>query len=135
MSSFKKNNPGISKGLSVKKFGFWTFSQKRYFEFFDFLHDDKGQRCATFWLVLRFIKIIQGLAGDEVSKYWLFCHLLGNATISVIDRGQHCATIELGVRFQKTNSRISRGLIEKNLGFLSFSWKRYYRCFWFFALL
>ena len=95
----------------------------------DFLHDDKGKHCATFWLVLRFIKIIQGLAGDEVSKYWLFCHLLGDATISVIDRGQHCATIELGVRFQKTNSRISRGLIEKNLGFLSFSWKRYYRCF------
>ena len=31
---FQKNNPGISRGLSVKKFGFLTFSRKRYYELF-----------------------------------------------------------------------------------------------------
>ena len=40
---FQKNNPGISRGLSVKKLGFLTFSRKRYYNFFDFLHDDRGQ--------------------------------------------------------------------------------------------
>ena len=34
VSGFKKNNPGISMGLSVKKLGFLTFSQKHYHEFF-----------------------------------------------------------------------------------------------------
>ena len=42
VSGFKKNNPGISRGLSVKKLGFLTFSRKRYYNFFDFLHDDRG---------------------------------------------------------------------------------------------
>ena len=34
MSGFKIHNPGISRVLSVKKLGFLTFSQKRYYEFF-----------------------------------------------------------------------------------------------------
>ena len=31
---FQKNNPGISRGLSVKKLGFLKFSRKRYYESF-----------------------------------------------------------------------------------------------------
>ena len=34
VSGFKKKNPGISRGLSVQKLGFSTFSQKRYYNFF-----------------------------------------------------------------------------------------------------
>ena len=51
VSGFKKNNQGISKGLSVERFSFWKFSPKRYHEF---LHDDRGQHCATSGLDIRF---------------------------------------------------------------------------------
>ena len=44
--SFKKSNAGISRGLSVKKLGLSTFSRKCYYDFFDFLHDGRGQHCA-----------------------------------------------------------------------------------------
>ena len=33
---FKNNNPGISRGLSVKKLGYLIFSRKHYYEFFIF---------------------------------------------------------------------------------------------------
>ena len=62
---FKKNNPGISRGLGVKKLGFLTFSWRPYYEFFDILHDDRAQHRARFGAGVRFQrKIIQGLAGD-----------------------------------------------------------------------
>ena len=35
---------------------FFTFSQKRYYIFFDFLHDDRGQFCATTDLIVHFQK-------------------------------------------------------------------------------
>ena len=42
-----------------------TFSQKRYYEFFLFLHDDRAQHYATSVLDIRFQKkLTQGLAGD-----------------------------------------------------------------------
>ena len=39
---FQKNNPGISRGLSVTKFGFWHFRGNATIYFFYFLHDDRG---------------------------------------------------------------------------------------------
>ena len=57
----KKNNPGISRGLSVKKSGFLTFSLKSYYIFF--LHYDRGQHCATSGLVFGFRKDNTGISG------------------------------------------------------------------------
>ena len=56
VSGFKKNNPGISMGLNVKKLGFLTFFQKRYYDFFDILHDDRAQHRASFGPGVRFQK-------------------------------------------------------------------------------
>ena len=66
---FKKNNPGISRGLSVKKLGFLTFSWKRYYEFFDTLHDDRAQLRATFGPDVRFQRNNPGISrGLSIKK-------------------------------------------------------------------
>ena len=53
-----------------------------------------------------------------MSKDWVFI-FLGNATIGFFDflhddRGQHFTTFGVGVRFQKNNPGIRRGLSVKN---------------------
>ena len=54
-SGFKKIIQ-VSKGLSVKKLCFSTFSWERYYKFFWFLHDDRGQHYATSDLAVQFQK-------------------------------------------------------------------------------
>ena len=81
MSDFKKNNPGISRGLSVKKFGFLTFSRKRYYEFFDNLHDDRAQYSATFEPGVRFQKKQTGISWGLSVKKFGFLTFFRNATM------------------------------------------------------
>ena len=57
-----------------------------------------------------------------MSKICCFFHFLGNAIINVFDflydhRSQYCAASGLGVKSQKNNSGISRGLSVKKSGF------------------
>ena len=117
---FQKNNPGISRGLSVKNWVFRHFLGNACVIFFYFLHDDRGQRCATSGLGVRFQKIIQGLAGDHVSKiavFDIFLETLINFFDFVHDdRGHHCATSGQGIQFNKNNPGISRGLSVKRFG-------------------
>ena len=59
---FQKKNPGISRGLSLKKLGFWHFLGNAIMKFFDFLHDERDQYCATFGLGVRFQKKYLGIS-------------------------------------------------------------------------
>ena len=53
---FQKNNPWISRGLSAKMLVFLHFLGNTTINCFDFLHDDRGQHCATSGLGVRFQK-------------------------------------------------------------------------------
>ena len=107
ISVSKKNNPGISRGLlSVKNRGFSHCCGNVTINSFDFLHDARGQNCATFGLGVQFQKNIPGISrGLSVKKsgvltfFWkcynrFFWFLHDN-------RGQHCAASGLGVQSQK----------------------------------
>ena len=43
----QKNDPGINRGLNVKKSGVLSFLWNSTIILFYFLHDDKSQHCAT----------------------------------------------------------------------------------------
>ena len=53
-----------SRVIKCQKSVFLTFSLKRYYDSFYFLHDNRDQHCATSGLGVWFQKIFQGFAGD-----------------------------------------------------------------------
>ena len=97
---FQKNNPGISRGLSVKNCFFGHFLGKATINSFDFLHDDRGHHCAISGLGALFQKNNPGISrGLSVQKLNFLTFSLKRYYEFFYTLHDDLATFGLGVQF------------------------------------